>query len=91
LGSATVSHPFHPLRGQTFEVLKVRRLSGQDSLSLRHPNRGTIAMPRDWTNWAPPGAEPPPGCTPLLIDAFDLVRLAELVACLKFRDEGLDR
>jgi hypothetical protein len=37
-------------------------------------------MPRDWTDWAPPGVEPPPGCTPLLIDAFDLVGLAELVA-----------
>ena len=48
-------------------------------------------MPRDWTDWAPPGAQPPPGCAPLLIDAFALVRLAELVACLKFRDEGVDR
>jgi Family of unknown function (DUF5372) len=90
LGSATVTHPFHPLRGQTFEVLKVRRLSGQDSLSVRHAELGTIAMPRDWTDWAPPGVEPPPGCTPLLIDAFGLVRLAELLVCLKFRNEGVD-
>src|ERR1019366_9107107 len=58
--SATVTHPFHPLRGRTFEVLKVRRLSGQEMLSLRHPNLGSIAMPRDWTDWAPPGAQPPP-------------------------------
>ena len=90
-GSATVTHPFHPLRGRTFEVLKVRRLSGQEMLSLRHPNLGSIAMPRDWTDWAPPGAQPPPECAPLLIDVFALVCLAEFVACLKYRDEGLDR
>src|ERR1019366_8195705 len=87
-GSATVTHPFHPLRGRTFEVLKVRRLSGQEMLSLRHPNLGSIAMPRDWTDWAPPGAQPPPECAPLLIDVFALVCLAEFVACLKYRDEG---
>src|SRR5208283_2097437 len=75
-------HPFHRLRGQTFEVLKVRRLSGQESLSLRDPERGTFAMLRNWTDWAPPGASPSPGCESLLIDAFGLVQLAELVACL---------
>jgi Family of unknown function (DUF5372) len=85
-------HPsLHPLRGRTFEVLKVRRLSGQEILSLRHPNLGSIAMPRDWTDWAPPGAQPPPECAPLLIDVFALVCLAEFAACLKYRDEGLDR
>jgi Family of unknown function (DUF5372) len=91
LGSATVTHPFHRLRGQTFEVLKVRRLSGQESLSLRHPERGTFAMLRNWTDWAPPGASPSPGHESLLIDAFGLVQLAELVACLKLGNEGLDR
>jgi hypothetical protein len=89
LGFATVTHPFHRLRGQTFEVLKVRRLSGQESLSLRHAERGTFAMLRNWTDWAPPGASP--SHESLLIDAFGLVQLAELVACLKPGDEGVDR
>jgi hypothetical protein len=48
-------------------------------------------MPRDWTDWAPPGVQTPLGCAPLLIDVFALVELAELVACLKRRNEGLDR
>jgi len=91
LGFATVTHPFHRLRGQTFEVLKTRRLSGQESLSLRHPERGTFAMLRNWTDWAPPGASPSPGHESLLVDAFGLVQLAELVACLKIGDEGVDR
>jgi hypothetical protein len=29
-------------------------------------------------------------CAPLLIDGFGLVRLAELIACLKLRDEEPD-
>lgn len=60
-----------------FEVLKVRRLSGQESLSLRHGERGSFALLRDWTDWAPPD------CAVLLVDVFGLIRLAELVACLK--------
>jgi hypothetical protein len=89
LGVAKVTHPFHHLHGQIFEVLKVRRLGGQDSLSLRHPDFGSFAMPRDWTDWAPPGAEPPPGAAPLLVDAFALLRLAEFAATLKLA-KGVD-
>jgi hypothetical protein len=48
-------------------------------------------MLRDWTDWAPPGAAPAPGRESLLIDAFGLVQLAELVAFLKRGDEGVDR
>ncbi len=87
LGLATVTRPFHPLYGQTLEVLKVRRLAGRESLSLRHPERGSLAICRDWTDWAPPGASPPPGSPPLRVDAFGLIRLAELLACLHQRNE----
>src|SRR4029450_3509842 len=41
LGSAEVTHPFHPLRGQRFVVLKVRRVAGVETLSLRHHDLGT--------------------------------------------------
>src|SRR6266699_3428665 len=56
LGSAEVTHPFHPLRGQRFVVLKVRRVAGVETLSLRHYDLGSFAMPREWTDWAPPNA-----------------------------------
>src|ERR1700730_52877 len=48
LGSAEVTHPFHPLRGHRFVVLKVRRVSGVETLSLRHADLGSFAMPREW-------------------------------------------
>jgi hypothetical protein len=53
LGSAEVTHPFHPLRGQRFVVLKIRRVSGVETLSLRHVELGSFAVPREWTDWAP--------------------------------------
>jgi hypothetical protein len=85
LGSAQVVHPFHPLRGQRFIVLKTRRVSGVETLSLRHPELGSFAMPREWTDWAPPGSEPVASSEALVVDALGLVALAEMVATLARR------
>ena len=47
-------------------------------------------MPREWTDWAPPGAQAVlAGVQPLPIDAFGLLALAELVTSLT-RNDGLD-
>ena len=54
LGWAEISHPFHPLRGRRFEVLKKRRVAGIDTLILRELERGTLSVPREWTDWADP-------------------------------------
>ena len=82
LGSAQVVHPFHPLRGQRFIVLKTRRVSGVETLSLRHPELGSFAMPREWTDWAPPGSEAVASPEPLVVDVLGLVALTEIVASL---------
>jgi len=52
LGWAEIRHPFHPLRGQSFPVLKTRRLAGVDTLILRGLERGTFSVAREWTDWA---------------------------------------
>jgi hypothetical protein len=44
LGWAEIRHPFHPLRGQRFEVLKKRRLAGVDTLILRESTYGSFNM-----------------------------------------------
>ena len=91
LGSAEVTHPFHPRRGQRFVVLKVRQVSGVETLSLRHVELGSFAVPREWTDWAPLDAQAAPtGGQPLLIDAFALLALTEFVTLLT-RNGGLDR
>src|SRR5208282_210553 len=82
LGSAEVVRPFHPLRGQRFVVLKVRHVSGVETLSLRHADLGSFAMPREWTDWAFPDGQRSGGGAPSLVDAFGLVALAELIASL---------
>ena len=53
-GWAEIVHPFHPLRGGRFEVLKKRRIAGVDTLILRELERGTLSIPREWTDWADP-------------------------------------
>src|SRR6516164_5477708 len=83
LGSAEITHPFHPLRGQRFAVLMIRKISGVERLSLRHAE-GSFAVRRDWTDWAPPGSptEAANNNPPLLIDASGLLALSELVLSL---------
>src|SRR5450631_4524029 len=51
LGWAEVRHPFHPLKGQRFPVLKTRRVGATETLILRDPTRGSIAVRREWTDW----------------------------------------
>jgi hypothetical protein len=91
LGSAEVTHPFHPLRGQRFVVLKIRHVSGIETLSLRHGDLGSFAMPREWTDWAPPGGQASSGAVSLLVDAFGLVALVELVASFAKNASEVDR
>jgi len=79
LGSVEVTHPFHPLRGQKFSVLKLRTVAGVARLSVRHPELGTFAIRADWTDW--PGT-PPSGAQSLIADAFGLADLAEIVESL---------
>jgi len=52
LGWALITHPFHPLKGQRFAILKIRKMSGLEVLSLYDDKRGSLPIPRDWTDQA---------------------------------------
>jgi hypothetical protein len=86
LGWAEVTHPFHPLLGFRCEVLKVRKVSGVDSLSLRHPEFGIVTVSREWTDqslatdWS--------ADSPVFLDAGHLLQLLELIRHLSGR--GVD-
>ena len=74
-----ITHPFHPLAGQRFAILKVRKIAGQDVLSLYDEKRGSLTMPRAWTDQAEPSPymglpEPAPR-----LDVRCLLKLHELV------------
>jgi hypothetical protein len=77
LGWAEIRHPFHPLRGQSFPVLKKRCVAGVNTLILRGLERGTFSVAREWTDWADPS--PSLGLSPRRWDADLLLDLANLL------------
>ena len=79
LGWAEIRHPFHPLRGQRFEVLKQRRTGGVDTLILRELERGTFSVAREWTDWADPSLYDSLGFLPRRLDAESLFELVTLL------------
>ncbi|WP_190242170.1 DUF5372 family protein [Bradyrhizobium algeriense] len=46
----TVTHPFHPLRGQTFELLAVRNNWGGDRVLYAGPEGRLRTLPVEWTD-----------------------------------------
>ena len=77
----TITHPFHPFRGQRLEVLKTRRVGGEDVLILRRPTGGTFPVARAWTDRAKPTMSDLLG-RPVVHDADRLSELARLVKAL---------
>src|SRR5712692_2953587 len=77
LGWAEIRHPFHPLRGQSFPVLKTRCVAGVDTLILRGLECGTFSVAREWTDCADPS--PSLGLSPRRWDADLLLDLANLL------------
>ncbi len=82
MGWAEIRHPFHPLRGQRFPILKARRFVGVDTLILRELDRGTFSIAREWTDWADPSPYEGHGLPPRRLDATSLFDLAALVEAL---------
>ncbi len=83
LGWAQITHPFHPLHGRHFPILKTRRVAGVDRVSLRGSPDGSIAIPLEWTDQAPPSAFEQVGIEPSILDFRCLLELVELVQQLK--------
>jgi Family of unknown function (DUF5372) len=82
-----IRHPFHPLRGQRFEVLKQRRVAGVETLIVREAELGSIGIAREWTDWAQPSVYEGLSCTPRRFEAESLFQLVTLVELLMGRGE----
>ena len=79
LGWAKITHPFHPLRGRSLRILKTRKVAGKDTLILQETNRGTFAVPREWTDQADPWPCDPPKHPPPILSFQCLRELLEIV------------
>jgi hypothetical protein len=49
-----VTHPFHPLRGQSFDLLAVRNNWGGDRVSYAGPEGRLRTLPVEWTDVVEP-------------------------------------
>jgi hypothetical protein len=49
LGNVTITHPFHPLNGQNYTVLKIKDVNGSRLYSL-YTDSGVICIPEAWTD-----------------------------------------
>jgi hypothetical protein len=65
-------------------------VAGIETLSLRHSDLGSFAVPWDWTDRASPASHPRSGGAKLLIDVFGLIRLAEFFASMGVDDFEVD-
>jgi len=48
LGSATITHPFHPLCGKSFKVLKIRKFPSGRFFSLLTEDDDVFCVPESW-------------------------------------------
>ena len=87
MGWVTITHPFHPFRGQRFRVLKLRKVGGQDTLILQGTYRGTFAVSREWTDRADPLVSAQAGLPAPLLCFRSLLMLVELIDGIKERDD----
>jgi hypothetical protein len=86
LGYAEITHPFHPLRGQRFPILKTRRVSGIDTLVLQGTSMGTFAVPYQWTDQG--DGEP---LIRTFLDFSGLSAVRDLVQSLDNAKKGVDK
>ncbi|MCY4025515.1 MAG: DUF5372 family protein [Acidobacteria bacterium] len=87
-----MTHPFHPLRGRRFPVLKTRRVSGIDTLILQGTPGGTFCVPREWTDREIPAAAANLASGAHVLDFVKLIALTELLAALdRADDRGLPK
>jgi len=79
LGWARITHPFHPRRGQRFQILKVRQISGVQTLILRGTSGGTFTVNQEWTDHAEPSPYSSLNINDPILSVSLLLALAEFV------------
>jgi Family of unknown function (DUF5372) len=80
-----ITHPFHPFRGQRHPIVTSKKWEQRDHLSLAVIGRGTLCVPRDWTDRADPIVYSSHG--PLFLSYERLVELAEFLTHLRKKTE----
>ena len=74
-----VTHPFHPLRGQSFPVLYRGHTGEERWVVLQHPDGSVVRLPIEWTDLRTPDGYGDVARGRSRFRLPDLVRLAESV------------
>jgi hypothetical protein len=83
-GYVEINHPFHPLKGQRFQLLKSRHIAGVEILSLKDTTGGTFTVNREWTDYSVPSQIQFP---PLFLNFDCLLALVDIIEQLKSKDQ----
>ena len=87
LGWATITHPYHPFKGQRFKVLKRRKVAGEDTIIIQGSYRGTFAVPSDLTDQADPNPYDRLNIPNPILSFRCLLALTELIEQIKVKKE----
>jgi hypothetical protein len=86
-----ITHPFHPLRGRTFQLVDCRQTWGEDRVYF-HDDAGQLArLPLQWTDVVPDDPTVVVGGGRAHFRYNDLCRLADLLEGLGAGSSGGDR
>ena len=91
LGWAEITHPFHPHKGQRFRILKIRQISGIESLSLKGTSGGSFAVNIEWTDQAKPSASSSLSIADSIFNSESLLALVELTEKIKQKNKKVDK
>lgn len=75
-----ITHPFHPLRDQSFRFVVSKQIWGEDRVSFQHPDGSLRSVPVGWTDFLPPDPYHSVGQGRSRFRAEDLMALADLIS-----------
>src|SRR5579859_3176317 len=86
-GVFTVTHPFHPLYGQQFEILTYRHNWGEYRVTFYQTPDRVRALPAAWTSLAPPDPSVILAAGRAAFRVADLLELSHLIGRIEERKE----
>src|SRR6266487_3758426 len=84
-GVFTVTHPFHPLYGQQFEILNYRHNWGEYRVTFYETPDHVRTLPAAWTSLVPPDPSVVLAAGRAAFQVKDLLALTHLLQCI---DQG---
>jgi hypothetical protein len=83
-----ITHPFHPLCGQTFPLITLHQAWGEERVAYRDETGKLHSFPTAWTNLAPPDPFVSQAAGRSHFRLMDLLELSRRLAALTSTNAG---